>query len=113
MNNVAYLLPHDVERLIEDEAVKTNLAIINNKKKISQLCISLIEGRTLFKKLSPILFIDIQSKMVGFENDWKEIVKAWRSAMCETAEANFKYKKHKPLAHITCPALGSLSGALW
>ena len=41
---VAYLLPADVHRLIEEEAHTINMAIITNRRNYTQLCLQLMTG---------------------------------------------------------------------
>ena len=45
---IAYLLPTDVHRLIEEEAHTINMAIIANKRNYTQLCLHLMTGRYLY-----------------------------------------------------------------
>jgi hypothetical protein len=41
---IAYLLPPDVHRLIEEEAHAVNMAVIANRRSYTQLCLHLMTG---------------------------------------------------------------------
>ena len=44
LHTIAFLLPDDVQRLIDEEAHDINVAMLANRKTYSQLCINLMTG---------------------------------------------------------------------
>ena len=45
LHSIAFLLPNDIEKLLEDQALEINMAILANKKHSSMLSESLIKGK--------------------------------------------------------------------
>ena len=56
---VAYLLPHDVDKVIEEEAMKINLTILNNKKCYIQLCRDLTTGLSICPSIYLPIYLSI------------------------------------------------------